>query len=382
MSVAVISGSTGLVGCEAVVYFAAQGMDVVGIDNGMGEDFFGASSSSVWKRKRLAAEVPRYTHYAADTRDYPAISRIFAHYSKGIALVIHAPAESSHDWATGDPLTNLAVNASGTAVMLEATRNFAPNAVFIFNSTSKVYGNAANALPFVETGTRWEIESAHPYAKHGIPESLSIDRCVHGIFGASEVAADILVQEYGRSFGIRTACFRSGCASGSSASGTQLGSFLFDLMLCTVTGEPYTVFGYGAKQVRDHIHSADLMRAFAEFFRSPGCGEVYNMGGGRHSNCSVLEAIERCQRITGKQLRWEYAELNSRSEPRWWISDVSRFRNRYPEWRQAYDLPLLLSEIYECNGERWLRTAAGAASVPVMTAWQPPIPGKSLKPNA
>jgi CDP-paratose 2-epimerase len=382
MSVAVISGSTGLVGCEAVIYFAALGMDVVGIDNGMGEDFFGGSASSVWRRNRLAAEVPRYTHYAADTRDYLAISRIFARYNKNIALVIHAPAPSSHEWATGDPLTNFSVNASGTAVMLEATRNFAANAVFIFSSTSKVYGDAPNALPFVETGTRWEIESSHPYAKHGIPEILSIDRCVHGIFGASKVAADILVQEYARSFGIRTACFRSGSVSGSSASGAALHSFLSELMQSTVTGESYTVFGYGAKQVRDHIHSADLMRAFDEFFASAGCGEVYNMGGGRHSNCSMLEAIELCQRITGKQLRWEYAEPNNRSEPKWWISDVSRFRNRYPDWRQAYDLPLILSEIYECNGDRWLRMATGSISVPVLAAWQSPLQGKSLKPNA
>jgi CDP-paratose 2-epimerase len=382
MSVAVISGSTGLVGCEAAIYFAAQGMDVVGIDNGMGEDFFGASASSAWRRNRLAAEVPRYTHYAADARDFPAISRIFARYSKDIGLVIHAPAESSHDWATGDPLTNFSVNASGTAVMLEASRNFAPNAVFIFRSTSKVYGDAANALPFVETGTRWEIESSHAYAKHGIPESMTVDQSQHGFFGASKLAADILVQAYGSSFGIRTACFRSGCVSGSSPSGTQLRSLLSGLMQCTVTGEPYTVFGYGAKQVRDHIHSADLMRAFDEFFRSAGCGEVYNMGGGRHSNCSMLEAIEVCQKIAGKQLRWEYAELNRQSEPKWWISDVSRFRNHRPEWRQAYDLPLILNEIYECNADRWLRMAAGSVSVPVLAAWQSPLPGKSLKPNA
>ena len=382
MSVAVISGSTGLVGCEAAIYFAAQGMDVVGIDNGMGEDFFGASASSAWRRNRLAAEVPRYTHYAADARDYPAISRIFARYSKDIGLVIHAPAESSHDWATGDPLTNFSVNASGTAVMLEASRNFAPNAVFIFRSTSKVYGDAANALPFVETGTRWEIESSHAYAKHGIPESMTVDQSQHGFFGASKLAADILVQAYGSSFGIRTACFRSGCVSGSSPSGTQLRSLLSGLMQCTVTGEPYTVFGYGAKQVRDHIHSADLMRAFDEFFRSAGCGEVYNMGGGRHSNCSMLEAIEVCQKIAGEHLRWEYAELNTQSEPKWWISDVSRFRNHRPEWRQAYDLPLILNEIYECNADRWLRMAAGSVSVPVLAAWQSPLPGKSLKPNA
>jgi CDP-paratose 2-epimerase len=382
MSVAVITGSTTLAGYEAVIYFAAQGMDVIGIDNGIGEDFFGASASSAWKRNRLAAEIPRYTHYAADTRDYAAISRIFQRYRKDIELVIHAPAQSADDWATADPLTCFSVNANGTAVILEAALKFAPNAVFILTSTNRVYGDAANALPFVETGSRWEIESSHPYAKNGIPEILPIDQCVHGIFGASMVAADLLVQEYGRSFGIRSACFRSSCISGASPAGTQLRSFLSGLMQCTVTGEPYTVFGYGAKQVRDHIHSADLIRAFDEFFRSPGCGEVYHIGGGRRSNCSALETIELCQRIAGKQLRWEYAEPGNRSEPKWWISDVSSFRNRYPEWRQAYDVPLMLSEIYECNADRWLRTAAGAFSVPVLAGWNSPVPGKSVKPNA
>lgn len=371
MSVAIISGSAGLVGSEAVAYFAAQGMDVAGIDNGMRAEFFGPTASTRWMRDRLVIEIPRYTHYTADIRDYQAVSRIFALYSKDIELVIHAAAQPSHDWAASDPFTDFAVNANGTSVMLEAARNFAPRAVFIFTSTNKVYGDAPNLLPLIETETRWEIDPSHPYADRGIPESMSIDRSLHSLFGASKVAADILVQEYGRYFGMRTACFRGGCLTGPGHSGTQLHGFLAYLMKCTVTGDPYTVFGYGGKQVRDNIHSADLVRAFDAFFRSPGCGEVYNMGGGRPSNCSMLEAIELCERIAGKRLRSEYIEQNRRGDHIWWISDVSRFRSQYPEWRQEFDVPRILEEIHGFNADRWTRTnPMGAVSVPVLAARQ------------
>jgi CDP-paratose 2-epimerase len=377
MSVAIISGSAGLVGSEAVAYFAAQGMEVTGIDNGMRAKFFGPAASTLWMRDRLLAEVPRYTHYAADIRDYQAVSRIFARYGKDIELVIHAAAQPSHDWAASDPFTDFAVNANGTSVMLEATRNFAPQAVFIFTSTNKVYGDAPNSLPLIEAETRWELAPSHPYADRGIPESMSIDRSLHSLFGASKVAADILVQEYGRYFGMRTACFRGGCLTGPGHSGTPLHGFLAYLMKCAVTGEPYTVFGYGGKQVRDSIHSADLVRAFDEFFRSPGCGEVYNMGGGRRSNCSMLEAIELCQGIAGKRLHSDYVEQNRRGDHIWWISDVSRFRSQYPEWRQEYDVPRILEEIHGFNADRWAKTnAMVAVSVPALASRQAPVPGQ------
>ena len=250
--------------------------------------------------------------------------------------------------------------------MLEATRRFAPNAAFIFTSTNKVYGDTPNRLPLVELQTRWEVEPAHPYAKHGIPESMSIDQTMHSLFGASKVAADVLVQEYGKYFGMKTACFRGGCLTGPNHSGTQLHGFLAYLMKCAVTETPYKIFGYKKKQVRDNIHSADLVNAFHEFFKRPRSGEVYNIGGGRRSNCSMVEAIDLCEGITSKPLRWEYSDESRRGDHIWWISDTSRFEQHFPEWKLEYDVPRILQEIYELNKDRWrsecLATARGMSS--------------------
>jgi CDP-paratose 2-epimerase len=353
MSVAIITGSAGLVGSEAVAYFAALGMEVAGIDNGMRAEFFGPSASTDWVRKRLVAEVRGYTHNSADIRDEAAVFNIFRRYGRDVALVIHAAAQPSHDWAATDPFTDFTVNANGTSVVLEAARRFSPEAVFIFTSTNKVYGDTPNSLPLVETGTRWEIDAAHPYSARGIPESMSIDGSLHSLFGASKAAADLLVQEYGRYFGMKTVCFRGGCLTGPNHSGTALHGFLAYLMKCAATGEPYSVFGYGGKQVRDNIHSADLIGAFHEFFKRPGSAEVYNMGGGRHSNCSVIEAIRLCEEITERPLRTRYVDENRRGDHTWWISDVSRFREHFPRWRLGYDVPRILREIYEKNAERW-----------------------------
>jgi CDP-paratose 2-epimerase len=353
MSVVIITGSAGLVGSEATSYFASLGMDVVGIDNGMRADFFGPEASTAWIRDRLLEEVPRYRHFESDIRDSSSIAKIFAYYSNRIALVIHTAAQPSHDWAAGNPTVDLTVNANGTSVLLEATRKYSPHAAFIFTSTNKVYGDLPNDLPLVELETRWEADSSHPYAARGIPESMPIDRTTHSLFGVSKVAADLLVQEYGRYFGLNTVCFRGGCLTGPNHSGTQLHGFLAYLMKCAVTEEPYTIFGYKKKQVRDNIHSSDLIHAFHEFFREPRPGEVYNMGGGRYSNCSMLEAISLCQRITGKPFRWRYVEENRRGDHIWWISDVSRFQEHYPRWKPRYDVPQILQEIYELNCERW-----------------------------
>lgn len=354
MSVAIITGSAGLVGSEAVGYFASLGLDIAGIDNGMRATFFGESASTRWMEERLEAQIPAYKHYDADIRDYAAISKIFGHYNKDIALVIHTAAQPSHDWAASNPFMDFSVNANGTSVMLEATRNFAPDAVFIFMSTNKVYGDRPNTLPLVELDTRWEIDSSHPYAK-GIPETMSLDQTLHSLFGASKVAADVLVQEYGRYFGMKTACFRGGCLTGPNHSGTQLHGFLAYLMKCAVTSTPYTIFGYKKKQVRDNIHSADLIRAFHEFFKNPGNGEVYNMGGGRHSNCSMMEAIRYCEQITGRRFKPKYVDQNRRGDHVWWISDLTRFQTQYPSWKPAYDVPMILNEIYERNAERWMQ---------------------------
>jgi CDP-paratose 2-epimerase len=352
MSVAVITGSAGLVGSEAVAYFASLGMEVFGIDNNMRAVFFGEEASTVWIRQRLEREVSGYRHFEIDIRDQSKIFQCFQEWGKNIALIIHAAAQPSHDWAAKEPFTDFTVNAEGTLVLLEASRRFAPESVFIFMSTNKVYGDSPNLLPLVELKNRWEIDSKHPY-QDGIPEDLSIDRCTHSLFGASKASADLLVQEYGRYFGMKTVCFRGGCLTGPNHSGTQLHGFLAYLMKCAVTGNPYTVYGYKGKQVRDNIHSADLVRAFHELFKNPRSAEVYNMGGGRFSNCSMLEAIELCQSITGKPVNWSYKQENRKGDHIWWISDLRHFQNHYPSWQLTYDVPKILEEIYEMNSERW-----------------------------
>jgi CDP-paratose 2-epimerase len=353
MSVAMITGSAGLVGSEAVSYFSALGMNVVGIDNDLRGKFFGQEASTNRVRNRLCAEILSYKHHDVDIRDADAISRIFEHYGNQIALIIHTAAQPSHDWAATNPDVDFTVNANGTSVLLEATRRFAPNAVFIFMSTNKVYGDHPNKLPLVEHETRWEVDANHAFAARGIPETMSIDQTMHSLFGVSKVAADLLVQEYGRYFGMKTASFRGGCLTGPNHSGTQLHGFLAYLMKCAVTEAPYTIFGYRKKQVRDNIHSADLIRAFNEFFEQPRIGEVYNMGGGRQSNCSMLEAISLCEKITGKQFHWKYVEENRRGDHIWWISDLTHFQEHYPNWKLQYKVPQILQEIYEMNVERW-----------------------------
>jgi CDP-paratose 2-epimerase len=352
MSVAVITGSAGLVGSEAVSYFASLGMEVVGIDNNMRAVFFGEDASTVWVRQRLEREVGGYRHFDIDIRNQSEIFKLFQDWGKNIALIIHAAAQPSHDWAAKEPFTDFSVNAEGTLVLLEASRRFAPESVFIFMSTNKVYGDQPNQLPLIELKDRWEIDPSHPY-QNGIPEDLSIDRCMHSLFGASKASADLLVQEYGRYFGMKTVCFRGGCLTGPNHSGTQLHGFLAYLMKCAVTGSPYTVYGYKGKQVRDNIHSADLVRAFHELFNKPRSAEVYNMGGGRFSNCSMLEAIDLCQSITGKPMNWSYKHENRKGDHIWWISDLRHFQNHYPRWQPTYNVPKILQEIYEMNSERW-----------------------------
>ncbi len=354
MSVAVITGSAGLIGSEASRYFADQGLEVVGVDNDMRSQFFGEEASTTWQRDKLELELgDRYSHENIDIRDTDAIERLFQRYGSDIALIIHTAAQPSHDWAARDPHTDFSVNAVGTLNLLQATRQFAPDATFIFTSTNKVYGDTPNLLPLVETDTRWEIDESHSYFANGISEAMSIDQTMHSLFGASKVAADVLVQEYGRYFDIHTACFRGGCLTGPNHSGTALHGFLAYLMKCAATGAPYNVFGYHGKQVRDNIHSADLIQAFDHFFRAPRIAEVYNMGGSRFSNCSMLEAIHLCEEITGRDMNWTYQEANRMGDHIWWISDVTRFRTHYPDWKLTYNVPRILQEIFEANAERW-----------------------------
>lgn len=353
MKIIVITGSAGLIGSEATRFFATQGCHIVGIDNDMRRVFFGDEASTSWNRQRLVEELgDRYTHCTVDIRDAASVNQLFAAYASDIELVIHTAAQPSHDWAARDPQMDFSINAAGTLNLLEAVRHYAPDAAFIFTSTNKVYGDTPNRLPLIEQESRWEIDTSHTYAD-GIREDMSIDQTLHSLFGASKVAADVLVQEYGRYFGLHTACFRGGCLTGPNHSGTQLHGFLAYLMKCTMTQTPYTVFGYQGKQVRDNIHSADLIRAFYEFSKAPRRGEVYNIGGGRHSNCSMLEAIALCQEISGNELDWTYSDENRIGDHMWWISDNSKFMQHYPDWQLQYDISAILQEMHDANVVRW-----------------------------
>ena len=320
-------------------------MEVVGIDNDMRARFFGVEASTVPTRARLETSLKNYRHEAIDIRGSDKVDALFARLGPAIKVVVHTAAQPSHDWAAREPLTDFGVNAVGTLNLLEATRQHCPEAVFIFTSTNKVYGDTPNRLPLVEQATRWEIHPAHPYW-NGIDETMSIDQTKHSLFGASKVAADVLVQEYGRYFGLKTACFRGGCLTGPAHAGTELHGFLAYLMKCAVAGRPYRVFGYKGKQVRDNIHSHDLVDAFWKFVQAPRAGEVYNLGGSRHSHCSMLEAIALCEEISGRKLNWTYVEDNRIGDHIWWISDVRKFQSHYPDWKYRYDLKAILQEIH------------------------------------
>lgn len=355
MSVALITGSAGLIGSEAAVFFAGLGMDIVGVDNDMRRIFFGDEASTAWNRSRLEKELGAgYRHHAIDIRDAAALDALFQQHGKAITLVIHTAAQPSHDWAARDPGMDFSVNATGTLNVLEATRRSCPQAVFIFTSTNKVYGDTPNRLPLIEQELRWEIDPSHTYAG-GIREDMSIDQTLHSLFGASKVAADVLVQEYGRYFGMQTGCFRGGCLTGPNHSGTELHGFLAYLMKCAITGKPYTVFGYKGKQVRDNIHSADLISMFHHFFQAPRVAEVYNSGGGRFSNCSMLEAIRLCEEMTGRPMQWTYSDTNRVGDHIWYVSDNGRFERHFPTWKLAYDVPGILREIHAAFSERLAR---------------------------
>lgn len=352
MKTAIITGSAGLIGAEACRFFAGQNYRIVGIDNDMRKEFFGAEASTEWQRKQLESELKGYKHYVADIRDISAIEAIFAEYSSDIEVIIHTAAQPSHDWAAKDPHKDFTVNANGTLTLLEAARKFTPKAVFIFTSTNKVYGDRPNSLPLVEKDSRWEIAETHPYYDYGIDENMSIDNTKHSLFGASKVAADVLVQEYGKYFGMNTGVFRGGCLTGPGHSGTQLHGFLAYLMKCAVTKQPYTIFGYKGKQVRDNIHSYDLVNMFWHFSQNPRQGEVYNAGGSRHSNCSMQEAIAICERISGNKMQIKYDEINRIGDHIWYVSDVRKFQSHFPEWKYRYSLEEMMQQIHDALVKR------------------------------
>lgn len=352
MGLLLVTGAGGLIGSEAVRFFHARGWDVVGVDNDLRAYFFGPEASTARNVARLVAECPGYRHEPLDIRDQAGVDALLSRLGRAVRCVVHTAAQPSHDWAAREPFTDFHVNATGTLNLLEATRRHAPEAAFVFTSTNKVYGDTPNRLPLVELPTRWELPAGHP-AWEGVDETMSIDQSKHSLFGASKVAADVMVQEYGRYFGMRTACFRGGCLTGPAHSGAELHGFLAYLAKCVVTGRPYRVYGHKGKQVRDNIHSHDLVSAFWEFVQAPRSGEVYNIGGGRHANCSMLEAIALCEELAGRTLDRAYVDETRSGDHVWWISDVSRFRSHYPAWRPQYDLRRTLAEIVEaCAADR------------------------------
>jgi CDP-paratose 2-epimerase len=352
MSVALITGSAGLIGSETARLFASRGLDVVGIDNDMRGTLFGPEASTAWSRAELERTLPNYSHVDADIRDTAALEAIWQRYGTDIAVVVHTAAQPSHDWAARDPHVDFSINATGTLNLLDGCRRHSPDAAFIFTSSNKVYGDTPNRLPLVELESRWELDESHPFAAHGIPESMTIDASLHSLMGASKVAADVLVQEYGRYFGMNTVSFRGGCLTGPGHSGTQLHGFLAYLVQCAMTQRPYTVFGYQAKQVRDNIHSRDLVEAFWQFFESPRAGVVYNIGGGRSSNCSMLEAIAKAGELAGRPMEWSYEEANRIGDHIWYISDLRAFQRDYPGWSLTCGIDEILAEIHAGLSER------------------------------
>tara|TARA_B100001778_G_scaffold334029_1_gene344103 strand:- start:23152 stop:24204 length:1053 start_codon:yes stop_codon:yes gene_type:complete len=347
--VVIVTGSGGLVGSEVCLFFLNKGFEVVGIDNNMRSYFFGDRGSTDGMVSKLQ-DYDSYVHMNADIRDKDAIDQVFSRFNSDIDLVVHCAAQPSHDWAAKEPHTDFGVNAVGTMNMLEAYRQHSPEASFIFTSTNKVYGDRPNIFEYEELETRYEAPLRSEFYQ-GFDETLSIDNSTHSIFGASKVAADVMVQEYGRYFDLNTACFRGGCLTGPCHSGVELHGFLSYLVKCVVHGKPYTVFGYKGKQVRDNIHSHDLATAFYEFYKNPRSGEVYNIGGSRYSNCSMLEAISMAEEFSGKKLDYSYQEQNRVGDHLWWISDTSKFETHYPNWQRQYDIKAIIQDIVRSETE-------------------------------
>jgi CDP-paratose 2-epimerase len=343
---AIVTGAGGLVGSETVALLVEHGLDVIGIDNDMRKRFFGPKASVEPQLRRLRVSYPDMRLLHTDVRDADAMASLFREARSSVELVVHTAAQPSHDWAAFDPLTDFTVNANGTLNLLQATRTYCPDATFVLISTNKIYGDRPNALPLLELETRLDLAPEHEYYE-GIPSSMSMDRSLHSLFGVSKTSADLLVQEYGRYFGIPTVCFRSGCLSGGNQAGAVQHGFLSYLMRCALARDRYTIFGYGGKQVRDTLHARDLARAIWSFHCSPRVAAVYNIGGGRRSNCSVLEAIAACRRITGSELDTSYSEEPRIGDHRWWISDLAEFQRDYADWEPQYGVDEILEEIHD-----------------------------------
>ena len=344
MSIALITGSCGLVGSQSSIFFSGKGFQIIGIDNNARKLFFGKDGDISWLRRKLKQNVKNYQHFSYDIRNYHFLEKIFKKYKKEIKVIIHTAAQPSHDWAKNKPYIDFDINAKGTLNLLELTRLYCPHAPFIFMSTNKVYGDNPNSLPLIEKKTRWEIKKSHKFHS-GIDETMSIDNCTHSFFGTSKSYADLIVQEYGRNIGLKTACFRAGCITGPNHSGAKLHGFLSYLVKASLKQKEYTLIGYKGKQVRDNIHSQDLVECFWQFFKKPSFGEVYNTGGGRYSNCSVIEALDLIEKISGCKIKRKILKQNRVGDHIWYISNMKKFKNHYPKWKQVYNSEKIISQL-------------------------------------
>jgi len=346
MSVVLVTGSCGLVGSESVKFFISKGFDVVGIDNNSRLKFFGKDGDIRGIKNNLLQFYKKYSHQNIDIRNYSALEKIFKKYKNSIKLIIHSAAQPSHDWAKRKPFVDFNINALGTLNMLNLTKKYSYDASFIFMSTNKVYGDNPNLLPLRESKYRWEISKKHKYYK-GIDESMSLDNCVHSFFGVSKCYADLIVQEYGKNDGLKTVCFRAGCITGPSHAGAELHGFLSYLVKSSIKRKKYSIFGYKGKQVRDNIHSADIIMCFWNYFKKPRTGEIYNIGGGRKSNCSVNEALNYVELLTDIKVKRTYKSVNRVGDHIWYVSDTKKFRKHYPNWKQQYDTKKIIKELID-----------------------------------
>lgn len=347
MNIALITGSAGLIGSESVNFFSKKFDLIIGIDNNMREYFFGKDASILNIENELENTVDNYKHYNVDIRNFDDMKKIFETYNSDIKLIIHTAAQPSHDWATKEPFTDFSINANGTLNLLELTRQYCSNSVFIYTSTNKVYGDNPNYLPLIELPTRWEIDSTHKYYSKGIDETLSIDYTKHSLFGASKLSADILCQEYGRYFNMNVGIFRCGCLTGENHQGVQLHGFLSYIIKCALNNNTYNIFGYKGKQVRDNIYSFDLINAFWYYYNDPQPGCVFNMGGGRENSVSILELIDIFKKKYNLTLNYKYTEIPRIGDHIWYISDYSKFQSFYPDWKITYNLEKIINNIID-----------------------------------
>ncbi len=345
MKVCIVTGSGGLIGSESVEFFSNKFDKIIGIDNDSRKQFFGKNASVKWNIERIKKNISNYVHYNLNISNYENIKKVFSKYNKNISLIIHCAAQPSHDWAAKKPQTDFKSNTVGTFNLLELCRIYCHKSVFIFTSTNKVYGDIPNKFSYSENEFRFELKKSNKFFKKGFNENLSIDNCTHSIFGANKLGADILVQEYGKYFKMKTVCFRGGCLTGSSHSGAELHGFLNYLVKCNLNKKKYFIFGYKGKQVRDNIHSKDLVNQFWEFYKKPRYGEVYNTGGGKYSNCSVIEAIQIVQKKTNIKMNFKVLAKNRIGDHIWWISDITKFQKHYKNWKYKYNLDQIIDEI-------------------------------------